>query len=86
MPPHILLGAPHRFVEVLLPLVNHHSTASAIIRRGTSPIPIGLTPGFLFKGISRQATKAVRLLGCKLTVQRRLATAARALHKSVDAP
>lgn len=43
------------------------SIALAIIRRGTSPIPIGLTPGFLFSGISRQATKAARPSGWTLT-------------------
>ena len=38
-------------------------TASPKMRRTTSPMPIGLTPGHLSNAISRQATNAVRPSG-----------------------
>ena len=51
--------------------------ALEIIRRGTSPMPIGLTPGHLSNGISRQATKALRPSGLTKEVQSLRPTAAR---------
>ena len=48
-------------------------------------MPIGLTPGFLFSGIRRHATKAITISGWTLLVHRRQATAARALHRSLEA-
>ena len=56
--------------------------ALAAIHRGTSPIPIGRTPGSLSRGINRQATKALTLSGCTHSL---LPTAANALHKCRDA-
>ena len=49
-----------------------------MIRHGTSPTPIGRTPGHLFRGIKRQATKALRSSGCMLDEQILRPTAARA--------
>ena len=56
--------------------------ALAIIRLGISPTPIGLTPGFLFRGIKRQETKALRSSGWMLEEQILRPTAARAWHRS----
>ena len=42
--------------------------ALAIILLGTSPMPIGLTPGHLLNGINLQATKALRWSGLILSV------------------
>ena len=61
------------------------STALAIILLGTSPTPIGLTPGHLFNGINRQATKALRLSGWILQVQILWPTAARTEQRSWEA-
>ena len=55
------------------------------IRRGTSPIPIGLTPGDLSKGIRRHATKALRPSGSTREVHNRRPTAARKQHRSLEA-
>ena len=44
-------------------------TALAMIRLGTSPTPIGLTPGYLLSVMSRQATRALRPSGWKGSVQ-----------------
>ncbi len=57
------------------------SIALAIIRLGTSPMPIGRTPGFLSKGISLLASKC---FGFIFSVHRRLPTAAKALHSCFD--
>ena len=59
--------------------------AFATILRGTSPIPIGLTPGFFFRVMRRQATKASIPSGLTFSVDILRATAARALHRSVEA-
>ena len=45
----------------------------AIIRLGTSPIPIGRTPGLLSIGINRHATNADKLSGWTDEVYRRRA-------------
>jgi len=55
------------------------------MRQGTSLIPIGQTPGCLFKGIRQQATKVVRPSGWTASVQIRCPTAARAEHKVTEA-
>ena len=44
--------------------------AFARILWGTSPMPIGLTPGFLSNGISLQATKGARIAGSASEVAR----------------
>ena len=59
--------------------------AFAIILRGTSPIPIGLTPGFLFRVMRRHATKTSIPSGLTFLVDNLRATEARALHRSVEA-
>ena len=43
----------------------------AIMRLGTSPTPIGLTPGHLSRGMRRQATRALMLSGFTNEEQRR---------------
>ena len=48
--------------------------ALAIIRRGTSPIPIGRTPGRLSSGISRQATNGINMAESIVIVDRQRAT------------
>ena len=48
--------------------------ALAIIRQGTSPIPIGRIPGCLSNGISRQATKGINIAESIVTVDRQRAT------------
>ena len=50
--------------------------ALAMILLWTSPMPIGLTPGHLFRGISLHATKVLRWSGLMLDVQSRLPTLA----------
>lgn len=59
--------------------------ALATILLGTSPIPIGRTPGHLSKGINLQATKALKCSGCMLSIHNRLPRAARAEHSSFEA-
>ena len=53
------------------------NTALAIIRRAVSPMPIGRTPGFLSRAMSRQARKAEREFGLTYDVHILLATRAR---------
>eukprot|EP00117_Sycon_ciliatum_P004424 scpid76622/ scgid8805/ len=56
------------------------------IRRRTSPMPIGRTPGFLSKGISRQARYASRDAGSTNVVASRRAQVAIASQSSPEAP
>ena len=56
-----------------------------MIRRATSPTPIGLTPGHLFRGIRRHATRAFKPVGCIGDVHIRRATFARELQSSCEA-
>ena len=58
--------------------------ALAMILLWTSPMLIGLTPGYLFRGISLHATKALRWSGSMLDVQSRLPTLARAEQRSLE--
>ena len=60
--------------------------ALLIIRRTVSLMPIGRTPGCLSSGISLQAMKAARPDGSTKVVLIRLAMAAKASHRSLDAP
>ena len=53
------------------------NTALAIIRRAVSPMPIGRTPGFLSRAMSRQARKGDRDFGSTYDVHILLATRAR---------
>ena len=62
------------------------STALAIIRRAVSPIPIGRTPGFLSRAISRQAKRDEIDFGSTYEVQILLATRAKEWHSSLDPP
>ena len=57
----------------------------AIIRLGTSPIPIGRTPELLSIGIDRHAANAYKLSGWIDEVHRRRANVAMALHKFTEA-
>ena len=50
-----------------------------------SPIPIGRTPGFLFKAIGREDEKGAIKDGFIKSVQKRLATTAREVHRSSEA-
>ena len=52
-------------------------TALAIIRRAVSPMPIGRTPGFLFRAMSRQARRGERDFWSTYDVHILLATRAR---------
>ena len=61
------------------------STALAMIRLATSPIPMGRTPGFLLRAIRRQAMSGEMLLGSARLVQRCFATAVRDTHRSLEA-
>ena len=63
-----------------------NSTALAIIRRTVSPMPIGRTPGFLSRAISRQARRGEIDFGSTYEVQILLATRAKEWHSSLDAP
>ena len=56
-----------------------------MIRLGTSPTPIGLTPGRLSSGTSRQETKAEILVGSTSEVYRWRPTAANAEQRSQEA-
>ena len=62
------------------------STALAIIRRTVSPMPIGRTPGFLFKPISRQARRDEIDFGSIYEVHILLANRAKELQSSLEAP
>ena len=57
----------------------------AIILRAVSPIPIGQTPGFLFKAIRREDKKGAINDGFIESVHKRLATRAREVHRSSEA-
>lgn len=57
----------------------------AMIRRGTLPTPIGLTPGHLSSGIRRQATKALSPSGLTAVVAIRRPTPASAAHRLFEA-
>ena len=59
------------------------SIVFAIILLATSPMPIGLTPGFLSRGMRRHATKAVSPSGFTSVAHSLRATAAKALQRSV---
>ena len=59
--------------------------AFAMMRLGTSPTSIGLTPGHLLSGIRRQATKAVKPSGWTREVAIRLPTSASAVQRLVEA-
>ena len=59
--------------------------ALEMIRRGTSPIPIGRTPGDLSSGIRRQATNALRPAGFTREVHSLRPTAAREQQSSLEA-
>ena len=61
------------------------SMAFAMILLGTSPIPIGLTPGHLSSGMRRHATKALSPSGLTLVVAIRLPTLASTSQKLVEA-
>ena len=56
-----------------------------MMRRTTSPTPIGLTPGHLFSGIRRHATRAFKPVGCIGDVHIRRAMFARELQSSCEA-
>ena len=57
--------------------------ALPVIRRSSSPIPIGLNPGFLSSGINLHARKAVKDSGSSITsVARIFAKLAIDLHRS----
>ena len=59
--------------------------ALAIIRLAVVPIPIGCTPGFLFRAIRRQASRGAMVDGSMKLVQRRLAADPREWHRSKEA-
>ena len=59
-------------------------TAFDIILLDASPIPIGLTPWHLFKGISQHASNALTPMGLTGMVEIFLATHARAWHRLSD--
>ena len=61
------------------------NTALEMIRRGSSPIAIGLTPGFLSKGTSLHVTKAQRNSEGMSAVHKRLPTEASAEQRSCEA-
>ena len=58
--------------------------ALAIILLWTSPMPIGLTPGRLSRGINLHATKALRWSGLTQVVHKRFPTLARAEQRSLE--
>ena len=62
------------------------STALAMIRRAVSPMPIGQTPGFLSRAMSRQARRGEIALGSTYEVQILLVTIAKLWHRSLEAP
>ena len=59
--------------------------ALAMILRGTSPMPIGLTPRHLSSGTKRQATNALIPSGLTSLVARRQPTQASAAHRAEEA-
>ena len=62
------------------------STALAIIRLAVSPMPMGRTPGFLFRAMRRQASRGEMDFGSTNEVQILLAVEASVLHRSREAP
>ena len=61
------------------------STAFAIMHLGTSPTPMGLTPGHLLRGIRQQATRALKPSGWIRVVAICLPTPANAVQRLVEA-
>ena len=61
------------------------NTALEMIQRGSSPIAIGCTPGFLSKGTSRHATKAQRNSEGMSALHKRLPKEASAEQRSCEA-
>ena len=57
----------------------------AMILLGTSPTPIGLTPGHLLRGMRRQATNALSPSGLTVVLAMRRPTPASAIHKLLEA-
>ena len=62
-----------------------HRIAFEMMRRGTSPMPMGRTPGHLSKGIRRQATNADIDEGSTEDVHMLRPAAAMALHRLTEA-
>ena len=58
--------------------------ALEMIHRGTSPMPIGLTPGDLSSGIRRQVTNALRPSGLTRDVHSLRPTASREQQRSLE--
>ena len=56
-----------------------------MIRLAVSPVPIGLTPGFLSNAMSLQDRKGAMLTGSTNSVQSLCAVSARELHSSREA-
>ena len=61
-------------------------TALEMILCAVSPIPIGLTPGFLSKAISRLASRGPALMGSTNDEHILLATEASEVQRFLDAP
>ena len=80
-PPHIWRQPEASCMSGFIP----DSTAFAKIRRAVSPMPIGRTPGFLSRAISRQARRGDIDIGSTYEVHI-LATRAKEWHSSLDAP
>ena len=59
--------------------------ALAMMRRGVSPMPIGLTPGFLSRAMRRQANRGDVHLGSTRVVHRRLAVRASEWQRAIEA-
>lgn len=76
---------PQRFHDPRLSVMslrNAWTMVLPMIRLGTSPMPIGLTPSFFSKGRRRQARKASRLAGSTCIAQSLLAAAANASRRA----
>ena len=61
------------------------NTALAMILLGISPTPIDLTPGFLFKAMSRQDSSGAKISGSMYSVHRRLVHCASDWQRALDA-
>ena len=59
-------------------------TALAMMRRAVSPMPIGLTPGFLSSAMRRQASRG-EIHGSRKVEQRRLAVRAKEWQRALEA-
>ena len=79
-PEHVCNGPVASWISWLRTL----AIALPMIRRATSPVPIGRTPGHLSSATRRQATNSFRPDGSTRVVQIRLATIDKAWHKSVE--